>query len=101
MPIESAADLAAFFNPEEFGEAVHWNGVARLAIWDRPSGDLETPNGRYRVETNTFSLPVTGGFRPASGDTVVVDRLDTSFTVIGEPGFNRDGTIWVCEAAPT
>ena len=60
MPMNFADDLAVFFDPEEHGEAIRYNGVGGFsAIWNRPTGDLEVNGGSFVVATNTFMLPIT------------------------------------------
>lgn len=100
MPMAFEDDLAVFFDPEEHGEAVQYNVSPATAIWVRPSGELETPGGRYRIDTNTFLVPTNAIGEAIAGDIITVDRLKLSFRVIGAPTLNDDGTIWTCEVEP-
>ncbi|QCB42230.1 hypothetical protein E5673_08280 [Sphingomonas sp. PAMC26645] len=95
-----ADDLAVFFNPEEHGEAIRYNGVGEIsAIWNRPSGVLEANGSSFVVATNSFLLPITQVARPVLGDTITVVRTLEQFTIDGEPRLNGDGTIWTCEVS--
>lgn len=100
MPMNFADDLDVFFDPEEHGEAIHYNGVGGFsAIWNRPTGDLEVNGGTFVVSTNTFMLPITQVAQPVVGDVIHVVRLDEDFAINGEPRLNDDGTVWTCEVA--
>lgn len=100
MPMNFADDLAVFFNPEEHGEAIRHNGVGGIsAIWNRPSGVLETSGSSFVVSTNVFLLPITQVARPVIGDMITVVRTLEEFTIDGEPRLSGDGTIWTCEVS--
>lgn len=100
MPMNFADDLAVFFDPEEHGEAIRYNGVGGFsAIWNRPTGDLEVSGGSFVVATNTFAVPITQIPRPVVGDVIIVERTLEGFTIDGEPRLNDDGTVWTCEVS--
>lgn len=95
-----ADDLAVFFDPEEHGEAIRYNGVGGFsAIWNRPTGDLQINGGSVVVETNLFMLPITQVPNPAPGDVITVLRTLEDFTIDGPPRLNDDGTVWTCEVS--
>jgi hypothetical protein len=100
VPMNFADDLAVFFDPEEHGEAIRYNGVGGFsAIWNRPTGDLEVNGGRFVVATNVFMLPITQVAKPVIGDTITVVRTLDRFSIDGEPRLNDDGTVWACEVS--
>ena len=101
MPMNFADDLAVFFDPEEHGEAIRYNGVGGFsAIWNRPTGDLVVSGGgSFVVATNIFMLPITQVALPVIGDVITVVRLGEDFAINGEPRLNDDGTVWTCEVA--
>ena len=100
MPMNFADDLDVFFDPEEHGEAIRYNGVGGFsAIWNRPTGDLEVNGGSFVVATNTFMVPITQIAQPVVGDIISVVRLDENFEINGEPRLNDDGTVWTCEVS--
>jgi len=110
MPIESAEDLAAFFNPEEFGEVVGYSsgGIYSIddvehsfgVLWDRPTDELPVGSTRVPVETNMIRFPAATAPVPETGAEIVVVRTGERFTIIGEPQLNRTGDMWACELAP-
>ncbi len=95
-------DLDVFFDPEEHGEAIRYNGVVGFsAIWNRPTDDLEISGGSVVVATNLFMLPITQVAAPVIGDTIIVERTLEQFAIDGEPRLNDDGTVWTCEVSAT
>lgn len=98
MPMNFADDLAVFFDPEEHGEAIRYNGVGEFsAIWNRPTGELDINGARFRVATNMFMLPITQVAKPKIGDVIIVERTREQFAINSEPRLNDDGTVWNCE----
>lgn len=101
MPIESADDLAAFFNPEEFGEAIAYNGVGGCsAIWIRPSEAIPFGDTQVIADTNIFCLPASTIAAPAAGEVFTIVRTGAEFAVMGEPRRSRDGSLWMIEVEP-
>jgi hypothetical protein len=93
-------DLDVFFDPEEHGEAIRYNGdVGFSAIWNRPTGDLQINGGTVVVATNVFMLPITQVPAPVVGDRITVERTLEEFEIDGEPRLNDDGTVWTCEVS--
>jgi hypothetical protein len=102
VPIESADDLAVFFSPEEFGEAIIYNGVGGFSgIWDGATGDAQFGDTQIVVETNIMHLPATQVPAPVPGDTIELVASGDAFVIIGEPRRSRDRALWVCELDPT
>ena len=100
MPMNFADDLEVFFDPEEHGEAICYNGVGEFsAIWNRPTGEIEANGHSFVVPTNMFMLPITQVAKPLKGDTITVVRTLERFTIDGEPRLNDDGTVWTCEVS--
>jgi hypothetical protein len=99
MPVESEVDLAAFFNPDEFGVA---------AVYSPPGGGSSTPctllmGTQDRSAAGGFGRPMLQGIEasvraaelpaPAKGGTFVVDGA--SLTVLGDPRTDdADRKIW-------
>lgn len=100
MSIDFSDDLAVFFDPEEHGEAIKYNGAPGFsALWNRPTSDLALNGNTVVVDTNIFMLPVTQVAAPVIGDTIMVVRTGDTYTIDAEPRSNADGTIWSCEVA--
>lgn len=108
MPIESADDLATFFDPAGFGEMLVFEDGGRLAvIWDRPTAEIELPGaGRAVVDSNVIHLPTSSTiefdgtiqlFTPATGQRFSVEATEENWTIVGEPQRDRTGLIWICE----
>lgn len=89
MPVESAADRAAFLNPDEFGEHILYRApdgeaVPTVALWIRPSdrdnfgGEVQLDVHRFMVEQGAVGAIGRGGVVTvvASGETFDVVRAD-------------------------
>jgi hypothetical protein len=104
MPIETAEDLAEFFDHEEFGTAVSYlpadGSGERLvtAIWDKSEVEAGFGQGRMVLESNRFTFLVTSIPKPAVGDFITIIGPGTAFCVSSEPKLNDDGTMWTCGA---
>lgn len=97
--MDFAGDLAVFFNPEEHGEAVHYEGVGEIAvIWDRPGEFAKFGSAQFTGYTNVFRIPRAQVAQPTAGGTIAVIRTGERFEIVGVPQLNRDGTIWACGA---
>lgn len=102
MPIETADDLAEFFDPDEFGTAVSYlpaGGPAVIpaaALWDHSDVDVAFARGHVITERNRFTFLVTSIPKPAVGDFITVVASATVYVVRSEPMLNGDGTMWTC-----
>lgn len=103
--VESAADLAVFFNTGEFAES----GTYRAGGTGDPETvsvipDLGTRRGDLHgadIVTNgaTFLVRVSDIASPASGDTLVIGA--TTYTFQGTPELDYTESIWHIEARPS
>ena len=98
MPVESPEDLAAFFNPEEFGEAGFYigaNGVPQPVTVVRQQGDEVV--GEVVLATNRFIVQRAQVPAPRVGQELLLgsDRFR-----ISEPARTAsDGSTWTIYAA--
>lgn len=106
MPVESAADRAVFFDPDEFGTGVVYQppsvGVmaAASAIWNRPGGmgrlsstEVASDDHLFIVQRSEVPSPVPAGF-------ITVTATGERFRIIHEPEASQDGALWLLSAAP-
>jgi len=105
MPIESADDLASFFDPEEFGEAVTYSarGVAEalpiVAIWVRPGGTAPFGRGDVALDKHRFVIRAAEVPQPSLGATITITRTAEVLTVCEDPLATADGALWTVPAA--
>jgi len=104
MPVESAADLAAFTNPDEFGKTASYtlaaggapvplNGVFDNAFAELDPGGEVPVSGRRPVFTvNTVDLPA--GYGP---DDILEIDAKTFHAVDHEPDETEDQTMIILE----
>lgn len=103
MPVESAADLATFFNADEFGvEAVYTppgGGVATACVIlvNDVDPDAQPGDGRPIIGQKLISVRRAQLATPAHEGTFVVPGA--TYTVVGRPRLEAvDGAIWVMNA---
>jgi hypothetical protein len=105
MPIESADDLAAFFDPEEFGTAVTYlprgadQAVPILAIWILPGGTAPFGRGDVALDKHRFVIRAAEVAKPSLGATLTVTRTGEVLTVCEDPLATADGALWTVPAA--
>lgn len=92
-------DLAVFFDPDGFGEAIELDGVGGLvAIWEHSTGELPIGGDRsVVVDLELFRLPAAQVPAPVTGMTLVVVRTGQGFRLIGEPRLAQHAIEWLCE----
>lgn len=97
MAFDPADDMHVFFSADEFGEAITVDGVSGIVgIWDRPTEDIDLGDGKSIVDTNMMRLPRAQVADPTDR-VIVIEKSGETFTVVGVPRLNRDGSIWICE----
>ena len=106
MPVESAADLASFFNPDEFGERIRYRfaqdaATELVALWERPTGTASFANTDVNLDVHHFTVPRSDLPAPRQGGTVTIIATSQVFTVIREPLPSADGALWSLPAAVT
>lgn len=104
MPVESAADLAAFFNPDEFGELVRYRSPVGVetnvsALWDRPTRTAEFAHTDVNLDVHRFTLRRAELPAPETGGTITIVAGGDVYQVIHEPQTSGDGALWTLSAA--
>jgi hypothetical protein len=104
MAVETAADLAVFFNSDEFGLAATYTppggGAAIPCIVLRDAQDRQASGtlGRPIMRGTMISVRKAEIAAPAKGGTFVVDG--ESLVIQGDPETDdADRLIWVCTVA--
>lgn len=100
MPIETAEDLAAFFNPDEFGERIAYDGTGGLAALHYGPGDpVPFAEAHANLDTHRFLVTVASLPAPAAGRTIVREASGATLRITSEPYRTRDGALWILSAA--
>jgi len=84
------ADLSAFFNTNEFAQAVTYGGNSIIAIFEPDEDPTMTPE--HIAKTGTLYVKASDVATPAYRDAVVIGS--NTWYVIGIPGDSRGG-IWM------
>jgi len=103
MAVESAADLASFFNADEHGEAGLWSAAgawdpsAVTVVMDRPDrsadlGGIDVVARRPTALVQLVELPATAG----QGDRLVITATGENFEVVAP--LERDETLGTATA---
>lgn len=109
MPVESAADRAAFFNATEFGLAATYTPPAGAAVQcvilvnkadpEAKFGDAEPRAGQVEIACNAdeVATPAKGGtFGPPSASVAGRDELAVTYTLMDRPRRDGlDGATWI------
>lgn len=103
MPVESSADLAAFFNDSEFAEGATWLAPAPgstaqpcTVIMDRGQGRELFQGGETRTVASERHLWVSKAELPSvmRGGTFTIDADGEVLTVAGLPKLDQAGQLW-------
>ena len=103
--IEFADDLAAFFNPEEFGEAVAYlprgadEALPIGAIWSRPGSFGSFGRGETALDKHRFVFLAAGIPAPKRGATITLSGTAEQFSICEDPTLSTDGALWTVLAA--
>lgn len=109
MAVESAADLAAFFNPQEFGSEIRYQyddetPIDLSAQWDKPSATSNFGSTEVVSDVHLFTFPRSAITAPRAGATIAILAAGVPtgevFEVISEPRCSRDGGVWMLSAGP-
>ncbi|MBM3928289.1 MAG: hypothetical protein FJ335_07515 [Sphingomonadales bacterium] len=97
MPVESAADRAAFLNPDEFGERILYRGlggevVPTVALWLRP-GDRSNFGGETQIDVHRFMIERGAVGAVTAGAVVTVIATGEEFDVIRPDEVSADGAM--------
>ena len=97
--LESADDLAVFFNTDEFAVAATYNGVAVTVIFDDAEGRVPArapgPAGEVGVQTLALFVRRSEVASPAAEDTVVIASGYAAGTYkVRDRGRDIDGAVW-------
>lgn len=100
MPIETAEDLAAFFNPDEFGERIAVADLGGLAALHFEPGDpVPFGEANTNLDTHRFVVPTAYLAAPAAGQALVREASGDALRICREPYRSRDGALWILAAA--
>jgi hypothetical protein len=105
MAVESADDLASFFDTEEWASsAVYRAGGTGDPVTVSVVPDLGTRRGDFQdvdvvQDGGTFRLRKSEVSAPGNGDTLELDGV--TYTVQGEPELDIHGLIWLVQARPS
>lgn len=99
MPVESASDLAAFFNADEFGQAASYTppggggATACTVLIDAADREVDMAQGRGLLEARVLDVRAAEIAAPAKGGTFTVGAQ--TLTVIEHPqARDPDRLIW-------
>lgn len=101
MPVETEADLAAFFNPDEFGVAATYTppgggaATACTVLLDEADRDRPEFAGRPHMAGRIVTVLRSELAAPARGGRFTIGAA--VYSIVGEPSLEQPaGTIWTC-----
>ena len=104
MAVETAADLAVFFNAAEYAVTANYlppdsgpsiDGITILI--DQRVDDKPEMAGRTVIKGHVISVRVSEVASPAKDGRFVVGAV--SHVIVGKPFLDDGGTVWMCMTA--
>ena len=105
MPVETAADLAGMFDPDEFGKSDAWytppeggQPVSILVIDSRPTETLGFGSTTIAADAATFLVPRLSLPSPQSKGLITIGV--EVFVIQGDPILDRGRDLWTLDTYP-
>ncbi len=97
MPVENAADLAAFFSTDDFAEAATYRpasgpDVAVSVIVDRPTREVSLGGLAVSAPAIACRLRSSEVAQPRKGDAITIGAA--TYTIAAAPERESGGLIW-------
>jgi hypothetical protein len=103
MAVESAEDLASFFDPEEFGSSATFtpdggSPVSLTVVHSRSSDAVALGAAQIMADIHFVRIRVADVTLPASGDQIEIAGV--SYRLNAAPELDAQGVVWTCSIEP-